>query len=69
MIHYGVIFFILERPGIVGGVSNLHICAAMRGETLEAFRKTRHARGAPYSVAGANARTLDWDCKQPGAGS
>ena len=33
MIHYGVIFFMLEKLGAVIGVSNLHIYAAMRGET------------------------------------
>ena len=35
MIHYGVIFFMLEKLGAVVGVSNLHIYAAMRGQTLE----------------------------------
>src|SRR5262249_9621356 len=34
MIHYGVIFFMLEKFGAVVGVSNLHIYAAMRGQTL-----------------------------------
>ena len=43
MIHYGVIFFMLEKLGAVVGVSNLHIYAAMRGETLEEFQKTRNA--------------------------
>ena len=52
LIHYGVIFFMLEKLGAVIGVSNLHIYAAMRGETLEAFQKTRNAPGALYSVAG-----------------
>jgi hypothetical protein len=33
----------LEKLGAVVGVSNLHIYAAMRGETLEEFRKTRNA--------------------------
>ena len=37
------------------GVSNLHIYAAMRGETLEDFQKTRNAPGALYSVAGTDA--------------
>ena len=32
MIHYGVIFFLLEKLGAVTGVSNLHIYAAMRGQ-------------------------------------
>jgi gallate dioxygenase len=61
MIHYGVIFFMLEKLGAVIGVSNLHIYAAMRGETLEAFQKTRNAPGALYSVAGKDAGTLAWD--------
>jgi gallate dioxygenase len=61
MIHYGVIFFMLEKLGAVVGVSNLHIYAAMRGETLEAFQKTRNAPGALYSVAGKDAGTLAWD--------
>jgi gallate dioxygenase len=44
MIHYGVSFFILEKLGAVVGVSNLHIYAAMRGESLEDFQKTRNAQ-------------------------
>jgi gallate dioxygenase len=55
LIHYGVIFFMLEKLGAVIGVSNLHIYAAMRGETLETFQKTRNAPGALYSVAGKDA--------------
>jgi len=66
LLHYGVIFFMLEKLGAVSGVSNLHIYAAMRGETLEAFQKTRNAPGALYSVAGKGAGTLGWDAK-PGA--
>jgi gallate dioxygenase len=63
MIQYGVSFFMLEKLGAVVGVSNLHIYAAMRGETLEQFQKTRNAPGALYSVAGADATrdTLSWD--------
>jgi gallate dioxygenase len=61
MMHYGVIFFMLEKLGAVTGVSNLHIYAAMRGETLEAFQKTRNAPGALYSVAGKGAVNLGWD--------
>ena len=61
LIHYGAIFFVLEKLGAVVGVSNLHIYAAMRGETLEAFQKTRNAPGALYSVAGAEARPPAWD--------
>ena len=61
LIHYGVIFFMLEKLGAVTGVSNLHIYAAMRGETLEAFQRTRNAPGALYSVAGKGAGPLGWD--------
>jgi gallate dioxygenase len=61
LMHYGVIFFMLEKLGAVVGVSNLHIYAAMRGETLEAFQRTRNAPGALYSVAGKAAANLAWD--------
>jgi gallate dioxygenase len=63
MIHYGVSFFMLEKLGAVVGVSNLHIYAAMRGQTLEDFQKTRNAPGALYSVAGtdAGAQQETWD--------
>lgn len=64
MIRYGVIFFMLEKLGAVIGVSNLHIYAAMRGETLEEFQKTRNAPGALYSVAGEAAKTEGWDRPQ-----
>lgn len=64
MIHYGVIFFMLEKLGAVVGVSNLHIYAAMRGETLEVFQKTRNAPGALYSVAGKDAQSFSWDKKE-----
>jgi len=58
MIHYGVTFFVLEKLGAVVGVSNLHIYAAMRGETLEEFQKSRNV-SVQYSVAGgANAVKL-----------
>lgn len=58
MIHYGVTFFVLEKLGAVTGVSNLHIYAAMRGETLEELQKTRNA-SVQYSVAGGdNAKKL-----------
>ena len=40
----------LEKLGAVVGVSNLHIYAAMRGETLEDFQKTRNQQ-VIYSVA------------------
>lgn len=60
LIHYGVIFFMLEKLGAVIGVSNLHIYAAMRGESLEEFQKTRNTK-ALYSVAGKDAAALGWD--------
>ena len=62
MIRYGVIFFMLEKLGAVVGVSNLHIYAAMRGETLELFQATRNAPNALYSVAGKQGmENLAWD--------
>ncbi len=65
MIHYGVIFFMLEKLGAVIGVSNPHIYAAFRGETLEQFQKSRNA-AVLYSVAGKDAvGDLVWD-KAPG---
>lgn len=60
LIHYGVIFFMLEKLGAVIGVSNLHIYAAMRGQSLQDFQKTRNTQ-ALYSVAGNSAGPLDWD--------
>ncbi|MBN1237383.1 MAG: gallate dioxygenase [Gammaproteobacteria bacterium] len=62
MIHYGVIFFMLEKLGAVIGTTNLHIYAAMRGETLEEFQKTRNAQ-VLYSVAGKDEGKKDWDAK------
>ena len=59
MIRYGVNFFMLEKLGAVVGVSNLHIYAAMRGETLEQFQATRNAPGALYSVSGKG--DLSWN--------
>jgi gallate dioxygenase len=64
MIHYGVIFFMLEKLGAVVGISNLHIYAAMRGQTLEEFQKTRNAQ-VLYSVAGSDAKDLAWDRPSP----
>ena len=60
MIQYGVIFFLLEKLGALVGVSNLHIYAAMRGETLEEFQKTRNAQ-IMYSVAGKDKQQLKWE--------
>ena len=42
------------------GVSNLHIYAAMRGQTLAEFQQTRNAPGALYSVAGVDAAPQSW---------
>jgi gallate dioxygenase len=53
LMHYGVIFFLLEKLAAVSGVSNLHVYAAMRGQSLAEFQKTRNAPGALYSVAGS----------------
>jgi len=61
LIQYGVIFFMLEKLGAVVGVSNLHIYAAMRGQSLEDFQHTRNAPGALYSVAGKDAAPQAWD--------
>ena len=61
LIHYGASFFMLEKLGAVIGVSNLHIYAAMRGETLEQFQATRNVPGALYSVAGTDAGKTNWD--------
>ena len=64
LIHYGVIFFLLEKLGAVIGVSNLHIYAAMRGQTLEAFQATRNAPNALYSVTGKQGGGEGWDKQQ-----
>jgi gallate dioxygenase len=61
LIHYGVIFFLLEKLGAVVGVSNLHIYAAMRGQSLEDFQKTRNAQ-VLYSVAGDTSK-MAWEKK------
>jgi len=52
LMRYGVIFFLLEKLAAVSGLSNLHVYAAMRGQTLGDFQKTRNAPGAVYSVSG-----------------
>jgi gallate dioxygenase len=69
LIRYGASFFMLEKLGAVVGVSNLHIYAAMRGQSLEDFQQTRNAPGALYSVAGKEAGALAWDAardRRPG---
>jgi len=65
LIRYGAIFFVLEKLGAVLGISNLHIYAAMRGESLEDFQRTRNAPNALYSVAGKEAGALAWDQAAP----
>ena len=55
LIQYGVSFFLLEKLGAVIGTTNLHIYAAMRGQSLEDFQKTRNAQ-VLYSVAGQPAK-------------
>lgn len=49
LIHYGAVFFVLEKLGAVTGISNLHIYAAMKGLSLEEFLKTRNTK-VLYSV-------------------
>lgn len=61
LIRYGAIFFVLEKLGAVVGVSNLHIYAAMRGQSLEEFQRTRNAPNALYSVAAKESGTSTWD--------
>lgn len=51
LIHYGVIFFCLEKMAAVIGSSNPEVYAQMRGETLEQFQKSRNV-SMQYSVAG-----------------
>jgi gallate dioxygenase len=46
LIRYGASFFCLEKLARVSGVSNPEMVAAMRGETLEQFLKTRNVPGA-----------------------
>ena len=46
MQDYGASFFCLEKLARAKGVSNPEMVAAFRGETLEAFHKTRRVPGA-----------------------
>jgi gallate dioxygenase len=64
LIHYGVIFFLLEKLGAAVGTTNLHIYAAMRGQSLADFQKTRNAQ-VLYSVAGQDSGKTEWDRPQP----
>jgi gallate dioxygenase len=60
LIHYGCIFFGLEKLGAVLGLSNLHVYAGMRGQALEEFMQTRNAPGALYSVAATDETKTDF---------
>ena len=60
LIRYGVIFFLLEKLAAVVGTTNLHVYAAMRGQSLEDFQKTRNAQ-VLYSVAGQDEGKKEWD--------
>ena len=46
LVRYGASFFCLEKLARVKAVSNPEIVAAMRGESLDAFLKTRNVPGA-----------------------
>jgi protocatechuate 4,5-dioxygenase alpha subunit len=46
LIRYGASFFCLEKLARVRGVSNPEMVAGFRGESLEAFLKTRNVPGA-----------------------
>jgi gallate dioxygenase len=46
MMDYGASFFCLEKLARAKGVSNPEMVAAFRGETLEAFLRTRRVPGA-----------------------
>jgi gallate dioxygenase len=61
LIHYGVIFFGLEKLAAVLGIPNAAVYAAMRGQTLAEFQKTRNAPGALYSVGGNLEHRLQWE--------
>ncbi len=54
LIHYGVIFFCLEKMAAVIGSSNPDVYAQMRGETMDEFQATRNV-SMQYSVAGGAA--------------
>lgn len=51
MIHYGVIFFMLEKMAAVLGIGNIAVYAAFNGLSIAEFQKTRNA-AITYSVAG-----------------
>jgi gallate dioxygenase len=43
LIHHGAIFFGLEKLAAVSGIGNIAVYAAMRGQSVEDFQKTRAA--------------------------
>jgi gallate dioxygenase len=49
---------LLEKLAAVTGMSNLHVYAAMRGQSLDEFMKTRNVPGALYSVS---AKPAEWN--------
>ena len=53
LIHYGAIFFGLEKMAAVIGSSNPAVYAQMRGETMEEFQASRNV-AMQYSVAGGD---------------
>ncbi|MEI9965322.1 MAG: hypothetical protein WDM92_12180 [Caulobacteraceae bacterium] len=55
LMQYGAIFFVLEKLAAVTGVSNLHVYAAMRGQTLEDFQKTRNQQ-VVYGTGGSESQ-------------
>ena len=54
LVHYGAIFFGLEKMAAVIGSSNPAVYAQMRGETMEEFQASRNV-SMQYSVAGGPA--------------
>ena len=50
LIHYGVIFFSLEKMAAVIGIGNVDVYAQFRGQTLEEFQASRNV-SMNYSVA------------------
>lgn len=46
LVRYGVSFFVLEKFARVVKITNLGMYASMRGESFEAFMKTRQVPGA-----------------------
>lgn len=46
LIRYGVSFFVLEKYARISGWTNLEVYAAMRGESMDAFMKTRRVPDA-----------------------